>query len=133
MLDGLKEESVGFLFNVAVEAVPAPQVGPVEEPEGLAEFAHRRQRPARSSRPTAADGAARLGRAAQVRCAPRELTNDEAPELTYSGPSEDGSAQVQGNGGGARRHRPGSPAAPADASGARPRAGRAAAPSRRNR
>src|SRR6201993_3316732 len=39
MLDGLKEESVGFLFNVAVEAVPAQQVGPVAEPEGLAEFA----------------------------------------------------------------------------------------------
>src|SRR6201988_4452479 len=39
MLEGLKEESVGFLFNVSVEAVPAPQVGPVEEPEDLAEFA----------------------------------------------------------------------------------------------
>ncbi len=39
MLDGLKEESVGFLFNVAVEAVPPQQVAPVDEPEGLAEFA----------------------------------------------------------------------------------------------
>src|SRR6202012_2471340 len=43
MLDGLKEESVGFLFNVSVEAVPAPQVAPVLEtgavPEDLAEFA----------------------------------------------------------------------------------------------
>src|SRR5271157_3172852 len=39
MLDGMKEESVGFLFNVTVEAVPAPQVAPVEAPEGLAEFA----------------------------------------------------------------------------------------------
>src|SRR5262249_10827001 len=29
MLDGLKEESVGFLFNVTVEAVPAAQVAPV--------------------------------------------------------------------------------------------------------
>src|SRR6195952_5291656 len=40
MLDGMKEESVGFLFNVSVEAVPAPQiaVAPVEQPEGLAEF-----------------------------------------------------------------------------------------------
>src|ERR1700744_806371 len=39
MLEGLKEESVGFLFNVAVEAVPQQQVGPVAEPDGLAEFA----------------------------------------------------------------------------------------------
>src|ERR1700757_664730 len=39
MLEGLKEESVGFLFNVTVEAVPAQQVAPVAEPEGLAEFA----------------------------------------------------------------------------------------------
>ena len=29
--------------------------------------------------------------------------DDEAPTLTYSGPSEDGSAQVQRNGGGAER------------------------------
>ena len=36
MLDGMKEESVGFLFNVSVEAAPAPQVAPVETPEGLA-------------------------------------------------------------------------------------------------
>ena len=42
MLDGLKEESVGFLFNVQVEAAPsqpAAQVAPVAAPEGLAEFA----------------------------------------------------------------------------------------------
>ncbi len=39
MLEGLKEESVGFLFNVAVEAAPAPAVAPVAAPEGLAQFA----------------------------------------------------------------------------------------------
>ncbi|OKH61864.1 preprotein translocase subunit SecA, partial [Mycobacterium sp. SWH-M3] len=39
MLDGLKEESVGFLFNVQVEAAPAPAVAPVAAPQGLAEFA----------------------------------------------------------------------------------------------
>src|SRR6185437_10689802 len=38
MLEGLKEESVGFLFNVSVEAVPAPQLAPVATPEGLAEL-----------------------------------------------------------------------------------------------
>lgn len=41
MLDGLKEESVGFLFNINVE-VQQPDgaaVAPQEAPEGLAEFA----------------------------------------------------------------------------------------------
>ena len=39
MLEGMKEESVGFLFNVAVEAAPAPTVAPIATPEGLAQFA----------------------------------------------------------------------------------------------
>ena len=35
MLDGMKEESVGFLFNVTVEAAPAPAaVAPVAAPDG---------------------------------------------------------------------------------------------------
>ena len=90
MLEGLKEESVGFLFNVAVEAVPAQQVGPVAEPEGLAEFA------------TAAAASAQLqsGAAREPASALRAKGIDnEAPALTYTGPAEDGSAQVQGNGG----------------------------------
>ncbi|MGO9034021.1 preprotein translocase subunit SecA, partial [Mycobacterium sp.] len=94
MLEGLKEESVGFLFNVSVEAVPAPQVGPVEEPEDLAEFA------------TAAAASAQQ-RATGGSAGPREPATalrargieTESPELTYSGPAEDGTAQVQGNGG----------------------------------
>ena len=70
MLDGLKEESVGFLFNVAVEAVPAPQVGPVAEPRGPGGVRHRR----RGQRAAAALAPRRLRReAAQLRCAPREL------------------------------------------------------------
>ncbi|OKH71694.1 preprotein translocase subunit SecA, partial [Mycobacterium sp. SWH-M1] len=39
MLDGMKEESVGFLFNVQVEAAPQPAVAPVAAPPGLADFA----------------------------------------------------------------------------------------------
>src|SRR5215216_5931000 len=39
MLDALKEESVAFLFNVTVEAAPAPAVAPVAAPPGLAQFA----------------------------------------------------------------------------------------------
>lgn len=106
MLDGMKEESVGFLFNVTVEAVPAPQVevAPVEEPEDLAEFA------------TAAAAAAeqRGGGAPVPEEAPNRLRakgiEDESPALTYSGPSEDGSAQVQRNGGAAQKTPAGVPA-----------------------
>ncbi|ORX04948.1 preprotein translocase subunit SecA [Mycobacterium szulgai] len=87
MLDGMKEESVGFLFNVTVEAVPAPQVevAPVEAPEGLAELAS--AAPAETKREEAPSTLRAKG------------IDDEAPALTYSGPSEDGSAQVQRNGG----------------------------------
>lgn len=65
MLDGMKEESVGFLFNVTVEAVPAPQVAPVQTPEGLAELGRRPNRAA-PRRPRATKP--------QRSCAPRELT-----------------------------------------------------------
>jgi preprotein translocase subunit SecA len=97
MLEGLKEESVGFLFNVAVEAAPAQQVGPVAEPEGLAEFAAA----AAASAQQQASGAPAPAAAREPAPALRAKGIDnEAPQLTYSGPAEDGSAQVQGNGGG---------------------------------
>jgi preprotein translocase subunit SecA len=101
MLDGMKEESVGFLFNVTVEAVPAPQVAPVETPEGLAELA-------------AGEEAAAVEPAAARQEPPSTLRakgiDNEAPALTYSGPSEDGSAQVQRNGGAAEKTPAGVPA-----------------------
>lgn len=96
MLEGLKEESVGFLFNVTVEAAPQPTVAPVAPPSGLSEFAE------------AAAAQAQGGVATKERPAPTGLRakgiDDESRPLTYSGPSEDGSAQVQrsGNGGPAR-------------------------------
>ncbi len=107
MLDGVKEESVGFLFNVSVEAVPAPQVevAPVAEPEDLAEFA---------TAAAAQEGGAGRKNAAAREEAPSRLRakgiEDESPALTYSGPSEDGSAQVQRNGGGAAKTPAGVPA-----------------------
>jgi preprotein translocase subunit SecA len=103
MLDGLKEESVGFLFNVAVEAAPAQEVAPVAAPEGLEEFAT-----------AAAAGGARAAAAQALRAKGIDGDDGEGPALTYSGPAEDGSAQVQrGNGepkpsattGGSRRER----------------------------
>jgi preprotein translocase subunit SecA len=95
MLEGMKEESVGFLFNVTVEAVPTPQLAPVEAPEGLAELG------------AAGEGGADEAPAPAREEGPTTLRtkgiDNEAPEMTYSGPSEDGSAQVQRNGGGAQK------------------------------
>ena len=94
MLDGLKEESVGFLFNVAVEAAPAPAVAPVAAPEGLAEFA------AAAAQNAPAQSGGRHAKPTGLRA--KGIDNDDSPPLTYSGPSEDGSAQVQRDGGSAR-------------------------------
>jgi preprotein translocase subunit SecA len=92
MLEGLKEESVGFLFNVAVEPVPAPEAAPVADAEDLAEFATA----------AAATAQQRVGVGARE-AAPNAVRakgiDTESPALTYSGPAEDGSAQVQRNGG----------------------------------
>ena len=97
MLDAMKEEAVGFLFNVTVEAVPpaaAAQVAPVEAPGGLAEFAA-------EAAAKAQDGGVTTK---ERQTAPSALRakgiDDQAPPLTYVGPSEDGSAQVQRHGGG---------------------------------
>jgi preprotein translocase subunit SecA len=81
------------LFNVAVEAVPTPQVGPVEEPEDLAEFATAAA--ASAQQRTAAPAGARE----QATALRAKGIENESPELTYTGPAEDGSAQLQGNGG----------------------------------
>ncbi|TDZ75486.1 preprotein translocase subunit SecA [Mycobacteroides salmoniphilum] len=96
MLDGLKEESVGFLFNINVEVQqPADgTVAPQAAPEGLAEFA--------SAAAQAAQGGLRA-----------KGLEESTPELTYSGPAEDGSAQSRheaggddsASGGGTRRER----------------------------
>jgi preprotein translocase subunit SecA len=102
MLEGMKEESVGFLFNVTVETVPAPAVAPVEAPEGLSEFT---TAAAASAEP---DGDGSEDRAPAVREeVPTALRakgiETDSPALTYSGPSEDGSAEVQRNGGAAQK------------------------------
>jgi preprotein translocase subunit SecA len=103
MLDGMKEESVGFLFNVTVEAAPAVQVAPVETPEGLAELAAGEEAPA-------ADGAPAAAREEPPTTLRTKGIDNEAPVMTYSGPSEDGSAQVQRNGGAAEKTTAGVPA-----------------------
>ena len=110
MLDGMKEESVGFLFNVTVEAVPAPQVAPVEAPEGLTEFAVPTEAAAAAGQQDGAGGAPAAVRQEAPSTLRARGIEDESPALTYSGPSEDGSAQVQRNGGAAQKTPAGVPA-----------------------
>ena len=89
MMDGIKEESVGFLFNLEVQ---------VEE-EPTARRARPRARQAASSAAcsTAADGAPVLDvekpQAPQIRA--KGLDAPKRPQqLSYSAPSEDGEAEV---------------------------------------
>ncbi|SBS76664.1 Protein translocase subunit SecA 1 [uncultured Mycobacterium sp.] len=82
MLEGLKEESVGYLFNVQVEATPAPAVGTVDTPQGLADLAAQQPEPAPATLHA------------------KGIEEEDSRRLTYSGPAEDGSAEVQRNGGG---------------------------------
>ncbi len=96
MLEGLKEESVGFLFNVQVEAQQAPQVAPVAAPQGLAQFA------AEAEQNAAAEQAAPAAlRAKGI----EDSAGNKGQAMTYSGPAEDGSAEVRREGG---RHAAGS-------------------------
>jgi len=97
MLEGLKEESVGFLFNVTVEAAPAPTVAPVAAPSGLAAFA------AEAAAKAQEGAVATKERPAALRAKGIE---SDAPPLTYTGPSEDGSAEVQRSSGGPKHAAP---------------------------
>jgi preprotein translocase subunit SecA len=103
MLDGLKEESVGLLFNAQVQAAPAApstQVGATAAPPNLAQFA---ADAAAKARELEADGSvATEERAPQPVPALRVkgIDDEKAPPMTYSGPAEDGSAEVQRGGGG---------------------------------
>lgn len=100
MLDGMKEESVGFLFNVQVERAPAttPGVAAQAAPAGLAEFAAAAAQQAQQQtgavatkeRPVVPAGSGGL-RAKGI--------DDKSQPLTYTGPSEDGGVEVKRSGG----------------------------------
>jgi preprotein translocase subunit SecA len=109
MLEGLKEESVGFLFNVTVEAAPAPAVAPVAAPAGLAQFAAeaaaKAQDSAVATKERPGDGLPAQPAGGRLPAQPAKALRtkgieDSAPPLTYTGPSEDGSAHVQRDGSG---------------------------------
>lgn len=109
MLDGLKEESVGFLFNVSVEASPAPSVAPTQTPEGLAELAAAGAKQRVPAGVSAGSGEPQQPNPQVLRA---KGVEENDPALTYSGPAEDGSAEVQhrngdpdGATGGSRRER----------------------------
>ncbi|AKS35361.1 preprotein translocase subunit SecA [Mycolicibacterium goodii] len=107
MLEALKEESVGFLFNVQVEAAPQqPQVAPVAPPPTLSDFAAAAA--AKASDSTAKTDSGQVAtKERQPQPAPAlraKGIDDEAPPLTYTGPSEDGTAQVQRSSGNGGRH-----------------------------
>ncbi|MCG7592685.1 preprotein translocase subunit SecA [Mycobacterium sp. PSTR-4-N] len=99
MLDGMKEESVGFLFNVQVEASPQPAVAPVAAPPGLADFA------AAAAAAQEQGGVATKERPNPLRA--KGIDGDGQPPLVYTGPSEDGSAEVKRSGGGGGSTKPG--------------------------
>ena len=122
MLDGLKEESVGLLFNAQVQAAqpPAAQVGATAAPPNLAQFAADAAAAAKArqvdAQTDADEGAvATEERPRQAPAALRVKGIDDGPSrpMTYSGPAEDGSAEVQRDGrgkhaaptGGTRRER----------------------------
>ncbi|MFV8053339.1 preprotein translocase subunit SecA [Mycobacterium sp. 48b] len=102
MLDALKEESVGFLFNVQVEAAPAPAVAPVAAPSGLAEFAAAAAAKAGEATAAEADSGAVATKERPAPALRAKGIENDAPPLTYTGPSEDGTAEVQRSGGSGR-------------------------------
>jgi preprotein translocase subunit SecA len=108
MLDALKEESVGFLFNLQVEQPAEPPPAAVESMNG--ERAARAARAAAQAQ--AAEQAAAAARAAEEEKIPTALRNKglagPAPQrLSYSGPSEGGGVASHtdgsGNGTGSRQ------------------------------
>ncbi|MGU3293592.1 preprotein translocase subunit SecA [Williamsia sp. M5A3_1d] len=87
MLEGLKEESVGFLFNVAVEAAPSEQApAPVAAPVA----------PPVAPRPLPteeAQSAVAMTKSAAPTALRARGFDDEQQDLVYTGPAEDGSTR----------------------------------------
>jgi preprotein translocase subunit SecA len=101
MLDGLKEDSVGLLFNAQVQATPAATVAPTAAPPNLAQFAADAAAKAQEASSPAKGAVATEERPQEPPPALRVkgIVDDAGPPLTYTGPSEDGSAEVQRQGG----------------------------------
>ena len=99
MLDGLKEESVGFLFNVAVEPASRPVVEPIEAPEGCSQNPRRPSLPVRPCAPgeltTTAPGSGSSPTAGRQRTGPRRCNGATAagsrrPRVSAAAPDANG-------------------------------------------
>ncbi|NLU81921.1 preprotein translocase subunit SecA [Rhodococcus sp. HNM0569] len=90
MLEGLKEESVGFLFNVQVE--PAQPAEPAVSVTAASAAANAMTAPRPQGMAT--QTASAEGAAAPAALRARGLDDDQPRGLTYSGPAEDGSAAL---------------------------------------
>ena len=103
MRDALKEEAVGLLFNAQVQAA-APAVAPMAAPPNLAQFAAEAAAKAQAARGGAVVADApvedEVPAAAPAALRVKGIDDGDARPLTYTGPSEDGSAEVQRHGGG---------------------------------
>jgi len=103
MLDGLKEESVGFLFNVAVEVAPAVAPSVVQEPVAVG-AAQPSRAPAAQPLPTGQAPQSEPS-AAPVAFRAKGLDANGVDEqqkqgMTYSGPDESGGTAVRASGAG---------------------------------
>ena len=90
MMDGIKEESVGFLFNLQVE------VDDEDEAEDETQVhVHDHEHPVDAAAAGGIDMAAAAAHAPSIRA--KGLEREKKPQnLTYSAPSEDGEAEVVG-------------------------------------
>ena len=109
MLDGLKEESVGFLFNLQVEAAPAQPASGISVTAGSAAAA---SATAPKPLPTQEAAARTAGTAAPTALRAKGLDDEGPSRLTYTGPDEDGKAKATrdsaadtGDGAASRRER----------------------------
>lgn len=91
MLEGLKEESVGFLFNLQVEAGTPPGGGAPVSVTAASAAAAAAGGPALGQQSAPASESAP---AAPVALRAKGLDDEQPRGLTLSGPAEDGSAQV---------------------------------------
>ncbi len=99
MLEGLKEESVGFLFNLQVEAAAPQETAPGISVTASSAAATAASSPA-APRPLPTQEAAQRakGSAAPSALRAKGLADADTRGLTYSGPAEDGNAQLSRRG-----------------------------------
>jgi preprotein translocase subunit SecA len=103
MLDGLKEESVGFLFNVAVEVAPAVAPSVVQEPVAVGAAQPSRAPAAQPLPPEQAPQSEPSAAPVAFRAKGLDangVDEEQKQGMTYSGPDESGDTAVRAGGAG---------------------------------